>query len=443
MKKALAYVITVCLALLLVTEAQALDVNRKVLENGLVVLHAERRNLPLVMVTLLVKAGSMDEPAQKAGLANLAAGLLTEGTKSRSSTQLSEQVAFIGAKLGASAGADYSTITLSVLKRHVEKGFELFSDALLEPTFPPEEIRRRKDLIKASLIRREEEPSFLASRAFIKAVYGEHPYGRLLEGSPESIEKITRNEIVDFHSKRFLPNNSILSVVGDLGPEELDGLVETYLGRWAKKPVPAREGFTLPPPEHRVVEIDRDLTQANILLGHRGISRDHPDYYALAVMNYILGGGGFSSRLMDSVRDGMGLAYSIYSSASSQMEAGDFRVGVQTKNASADEVIKEILRQMKKMREEKVTKEELEDARSFLIGSFPRRLDTMRKIADFLSLVEFYGLGPDYPEKYRQYISNVTREDILRVAKIHLHPDKYVLVVVAGRPEAEVKGRPR
>jgi zinc protease len=441
MKKALACALTVCLALL-VTEAQALDVNRKVLENGLTLLHAERRNLPLVMVTLLVKAGSMDEPAERAGLANLAAGLLTEGTKNRSSTELSEEVAFIGAKLGASAGADYSTITLSVLKKHVEKGFELFSEVLIEPTFPPGEIRRRKDLIKASLMQREEAPSFLASRAFIKAVYGEHPYGRLLEGAPESLEKITRDEIVDFHSKRFLPNNSILSVVGDLGPEELDGLVESYLGRWAKKPVPVRGGFPLPPPERKVVKIDRDLTQANILLGHAGLGRDHPDYYALSVMNYILGGGGFSSRLMDTVRDEMGLAYSIYSSASSRMESGDFRVVAQTKNASANTVIKEIVEQMKKMREKKVTKEELEDARSFLIGSFPRRLDTMRKIADFLSLVEFYGLGPDYPEKYRQYISGVTREDILMAAKKHLYPDKYVLVVVASQSEADVQGRP-
>jgi zinc protease len=440
MKKALAYFISAVLFLAFSPcEATALEAKRKVLPSGLVVLHAENHNLPVVMLTLLVRAGSLDEPPEKAGLAFLTAALMREGTANRTSTRISEEVDFIGAGLGVSAGADYSTVTLSVLKKHLEKGFEIFSDVLLNPTFPPREISRIKEQTRASLKQREESPAFLASRAFNREVFGPHPYGRLLEGSPETIEAVTRDDMAGFHSEYFVPGNSILSVAGDITGKELDRAINKYLVGWRRKPVPAGTHPSPPPPSHHVVRIDRDLTQANILLGHLGARRDNPDHYALSVMNYILGGGGFSSRLMDSIRDRMGLAYSVYSSFSSNKDAGAFRVSVQTKNASASTVIEEILRQIRAVMEEKVAVEELEDAKAYFIGSFPRRLDTNRKIADFMGVVEFYGLGLDYPEKYPSYIMSVTRDDVLRVASKYLHPENYVLVVVAKQSEAALE----
>jgi zinc protease len=424
------------------TSAHALEVDRKVLPNGLVVLHAERHNLPLVMVTLLVRAGSIDEPGDRGGLANLTTSLLTEGTQGRSSKEISEEAEFIGAKLGASAGADFSTVTLSVLKKDVRKGFDLFSDILLDPSFPPEEIDRKKELIKGSLRQKEEDPSFLAGRAIKREVFGSHPYGRLVQGSPGSIDRITRDEILRYYSGNFLPNNSILSVVGHLGATELDGLIKDFLGKWEKKRLPPRVHPAVEPMGKKVVLIDKDLTQANILIGHQGIRRDNPDYYALGIMNYILGGGGFSSRLMGSIRDEMGLAYSVYSYFSSNVEAGMFQAGVQTKNESANTVIEEILRQMTIIREQVVSASELDDAKAFLVGSFPRRLDTMRKIADFLARVEFHGLGLDYPDRYPELINSVTKADVLRVAGKYLDPEKYVLVVVARQSEANVKDSP-
>jgi zinc protease len=436
MKRVLLFILAF---LVFCSSVSALEINREVLPNGLVVLHVERHNLPLVMVTLLVKAGSLDEP--KEGLAYLTASLLTEGTKNRSSTMISEEIEFIGANLGASARRDYTTLSLSVLKKNLGKGFEIFSDVLLNPTFLEEEIERKKELTKSSLRQDEESPLFLAQRAFRKEVYGEHPYGRILRGSAEAINAIKRDDIVEFYSDYFLPNNSILSVVGDITPQELDALIKEYLGGWQKKPVPSRRSLPVRRVSKKVVKIDRELTQASIVLGHLGIRRDNPDYYALSVMNYILGGGGFSSRLMASIRDRMGLAYDVHSFFSSNKEPGVFQVMVQTKNESANTVIKEIIRQIKKIRQEGVTDKELEDAKAYLTGSFPRRLDTMRRIADFLAVVEFYGLGLDYIDKYPEYINAVTREDVLRVAREYLDPENYVLVVVAKQSEAKVEAQ--
>jgi len=425
---------------LLPTDVYALDVNKKLLGNGLTVLHSEKHNIPIVMVTMIVKAGSLDEPKEKAGLADLVAELLDEGTKNRKSSEISEEIEFIGASLGASAGSDYTTITLSVLKKDVEKGFELFSDIVLNPIFPQEELDRKRELIKGSLKQREEDPSFLAERAFKKAVYGEHPYGRLVEGSVETLSAITREDLVRFHSRYFIPNNAILSVVGDLTPDELNSLIKKYLGSWKIAEMPEKQINPMSEERTRkVVKIEKDVTQANIIIGHLGISRDNPDYYAVSVMNYILGGGGFSSRLMQRIRDDMGLAYNVHSFFMPGKEKGVFQAGVQTKNESANTVIAEILKQIERMREEEVSDAELADAKAYLTGSFPRRLDTNRKIADFLATVEFYSLGLDYAEKYPSYINAVTKEDVLRVAKKYLDPENFSLVVVANQGKAELK----
>jgi zinc protease len=417
----------------------ALNVTRTALENGLIVLHSEKHSLPIVMVTLLVKAGPLNESTDKAGLANLTAELLTEGTKNRTSTDVSEEIEFIGASLDTSVGSDYTTISLSVLKKDINKGFELFSDILLNPVFPEKEIERKKELVKGFLRHREEDPSFLAERAFKKEVFGEHPYGRPIEGSVETIKNIKRKDLTTFYSKYFLPNNSILSIVGDLTEEELNSLIKKYLSGWKKADLLETTKGSDRKKIKRVIKIDKDLTQANIILGHIGISRDDPDYYAVSVMNYILGSGGFSSRLMQSIRDEMGLAYDVNSFFAPNKEKGVFQIEAQTKNESTNIVVSEILKQMEKIRKEYISDEELSDAKSYLTGSFPRRLDTDRKIADFLAAAEFYNLGMDYVEKYPVYINSVTKEEVLRVARKYLDPENYVLVVVANQKEVFLK----
>jgi zinc protease len=418
----------------------AFNVNRSVLPDGLILLHSENHNLPIVMVTLVVKAGQTDETAEKAGLANLTAELLSEGTGTRSSTAISEETDFIGASLGVSAGTDYTTITLSVLKKDLNKGFELFSDILLNPSFPSHEIERKKDQIKGSLKQREEEPSFLAERAFRKGVFGDHPYGRLVEGSVETIDSIRRDDIAGFHKNFFLPNNSILSVAGDISAGELSVLLQKFLDGWkpgapSPRVVKPAEGIKT----RKVIKIEKDLTQANIIFGNSGISRGDPDYYAVSVMNYILGGGGFSSRMMQSIRDKMGLAYDVHSFFAANRDTGFFQAGLQTKNETANTAIDELIKQIEKMKSEEVSDEELSEAKAYLTGSFPRRLDTNRKIADFLAAAEFYNLGLDYDKKYPNYINSVTKQDVLRVAKKYLTPETGVLVVVADQKKAQMK----
>lgn len=417
--------------------AHALEFKKQVLPNGLTVLHAERHNPAVVMVTLLIKASPLNEPEDKAGIAYITARLLTEGTSKRKSAEISEEIEFIGASMDASTASDYTTVSLSVLKKDIEKGFDFFSDVLLNPSFPEDEIRRKKDMIKGSLRQSEDDPSFVAERAFIKEVFGGHPYGRLVNGSIESIDNIGRDDIVNFYRKYYLPDNAILSVVGDLTSGELDAITAKYLGAWqsgagGRKPeVGSHTGKGNR--GKKIVLIDKDVTQATILFGHAGISRNNPDYYAASVMNYILGGGGFASRLMKSVRDEMGLAYSIYSFFSANKEQGQFEVSVQTKNESASTVIKEITRQIKNIRTEPVSDQELKDAKAYLTGSFPRRFETSRSIADFLAAQQFYNLGDDYIEKYASYIKAVTKEDVLKAARKYLSAEDYVLVTVGNK----------
>jgi zinc protease len=436
--------ISVCLVFICLgvfsSDSSALNVNRAVLQNGLTLLHSENHSLPIVMVTLIIKTGQLDEPEEQAGLGNLVAELMTEGTKNRTSKDISEGIDFIGASLDASASNDYMTLKLSVLKKDIQKGFELFADVLLNPTFLQSELDRKRELIKGFLRQSEEEPSFVANREFRKAVFGDYPYGRLVEGSAETLDSMQRDDLVKFYSEHYLPNNAILSLSGDLSPDEVSSLIDKYLCEWKEAELLLnREQKIKAELSKKVIKIDRDLTQANIVFGGVGISRNDPNYYAVSVMNYILGGGGFSSRLIQTVRDDMGLAYDIHSIFDANKETGFFQVGVQTKNESANITIHEILKQLNLIKTETVSDEELAEAKSYLTGSFPRRLDTNRKIADFLALVEFYGLGIDYAEKYPQYINSVTKDDVLRVARKYLPTEQYILVVVANQDKAQLK----
>jgi zinc protease len=416
--------------------ADALDIKKEKLPNGLTILYVERHELPIVMATLLVKASPLEEETAKAGTANLTARMLTEGTATRKSANISSEIEFIGGSLDAATSSDYTTVSLSILKKDVDKGFDLFSDVVLHPSFPADELARKKELIKGSLKQREEDPSFVAGKEFIKDLFGPHPYGRLVEGSVASISSIEKDDLVNFYDALYRPENAILAVVGDISPEELKKLLNRYFASW-KSGEKKAAGIPLlspaAPKQSRVDVIDRDVTQASIFFGGLGISRDNPDYYAVSVMNYVFGGGGFASRLMKVIRDEMGLTYSINSFFAASKYPGRFEVEVQTKNESAGRVIEEMLKQIKIIKSDPISEQELRDAKDYLVGSFPRRLETSRKIADFLVAVQYYNLGDDYIDKYREYIEKVSREDVLRIAQKYLDDKNYVLVVVGNK----------
>jgi len=413
---------------------------REILANGITLLHSEKTGLPIVTVMIAIRAGSIAEPPEKAGLANLTADLLNEGTQTRSSREISDAIEFVGGSLSTSGGADYVTVSLSVLKKDIGLGFDLMSDIILNPAFSDDEVQRRKTSIKNTIIQQKEDPSIIASRAFAKAVFGKYPYGRPIEGTEESLDRINREDILTFHREYYVPNNTIMSVVGDIGKDELQALLEKYFMKWQRgeqKEIPLPELALKEKPE--VIEIQKKLVQATVLFGHLGISRNNPDYYAVSVMNYILGGGGFASRLMDNIRDNKGLAYDVHSSFSAEKYAGSFEVGLQTKNEAANRVLEEIFREIERIRTEPVSDGELSDAKSYLTGSFPLRIDSNRKIAGVLTSVEYYGLGLDYVDNYPKYIGTVTKDDILRVAQKYLHTGSYVLVVVGDLEKAALR----
>jgi zinc protease len=412
---------------------------RAEMQNGLTLVVAERPMLPMVTVEVLIKAGSLRESKEKAGLANLTAELLPLGTASRTAPEISETIEFVGGGLSASASRDLASVSLTVLKRDLDLGLELLADVLLRPAFRQEEIARKVQELQGSIQRKQEDPGTVVREAFASTLFGERPYGRPVEGTEESLPGITRKDLVEFHQRYYVPNNSILAAAGDVTLEEMQRALEKHLRGWSRKDIPSLEVSAVSPPASlQVVKIDREVTQANVVWGHLGIERKNPDYYTLSVMNLILGGGGLTSRLMRSIREERGWAYDVHSFFSARRLPGAFQVSLQTKNETAGSAIEEVLRQIRDIRENGVTTKELEEAKGFMTGSFPLRFETNRQVVSFLAGVEFYGLGMDYPERYPEIIRAVTREDVLRVARRYLHPDRGILVVVADPAEAKI-----
>jgi zinc protease len=411
-------------------------VQRMVLPNQLVLLVCEEHSLPFVTFQLLIDSGSRKDPPGEEGLAYLTARGLLLGTSAKTVNVINEELDFMGASLSASSGRDYATLSLRVLKKDLEKGFDLFMGALTQPVFPEEDIRREVEKILASIQSSEDQPEEVAEREFLKTLFPTHPYGHPVEGTKESIPKLTREGIHQFYRTYYHPNHSILTVAGDVTDIEAKTKLLPQLEKWLMAEIPETPFVSTFTKEQKTVKIDRPITQANIILGHAGVKRENPDFYALTVMNYILGGGGFASRLFEEIRNKRGLAYSVASFFDPGKYPGSFQVVLQTKNSSAREAISLILQQIELIRKEPVSEKELEGAKKYLIGSFPMRLDTQGKLVNFLTQVEYFGLGLDYPEKYPSLIKSVSQEEVLRVAKKYLDPKNYILVIVANLKEA-------
>ena len=433
MKKFLGLFSVLSICLLAVPATANMVPQRSVLGNGMILLTSEQRALPMVSIELLIDAGSRHDMPKQEGLANLTARLLTYGTQRRTALQISETLDFIGAGLSAGCGEDLATVSMTVLKKDLATGLELLAEVLTLSTFPQEEIDRQKQSIIASIKAREENPGDIAQRRFAAALYPQSPYGRPVEGSEASVKGLEQQSLRAFYERYYRPNRTILSVVGDISHQEIARALNEAFRSW-----PKGEPATAPVAPSKVgtgetLRVNKELTQANIILGHEGVGRENPDYYAIQVMNYILGGGGFSSRTLDSIRNERGLAYSVYSYFSAEKGHGTFELVMQTKNETALEAIRIAKAEIRRMREELVTEQELSDAKDYLTGSFPLRFDTNRKVANFLAQVEYFQLGLDYPERYADFIKKVTREDVQHVAQKYLKPDTLITVIVANQ----------
>jgi zinc protease len=416
-----------------VTAEAALAPQRTVLDNGIVLLSSEQRALPMVSIELLIEAGSRLDEDGRQGLANLAARLLTYGTKRRTAVQISETLDFLGANLSTGCTENLASVSLTVLKKDLGAGLALLAEVLMESSFPKEEIERQKQAVIAALRAREEDPGAVADRAFAAALFPKSPYGRPVEGTEATVKGITQSALREFYGRYYRPNRTIMAVVGDVSAGEIADALDKAFGSWRKglpsdaPPVPAGSSPAT------TIRINKPLTQANIIMGHRGVTRDNPDYYAIQVMNNILGGGGLTSRIMDSIRNERGLAYSVYSFFSADKSHGAFQLVMQTKSDSALEAIRIARQELERMRRQPVSEQELNDAKDYLTGSFPLRFDTTRKVANFLAQVEFFQLGLDYPDRYAALIGKVTREDVLQAANRYIHPEQLITVVVGDQ----------
>ena len=413
---------------------------RFIAPNGMTVLVLEQHFLPIVEIHALIKAGAAQDPPEKAGVANLVASLLDEGTTTRSSKQLAEQIDFVGGSLAVQAGEDYTTASARTLKKDIDLGFTLLADILQHPAFPKQEFERVRSQILGEISSDNDDPGHVAMKTFNQLVFQNHPYRWPVNGTEETLSKITLAEVQSFYTKEYLPNQVILTIVGDVTAEQATTLVQTHFGSWKKGVVPSRAVKKPPAIDKKTVQlVEKDLTQSTIVIGHPGISRTNPDFYAVTVMNHILGAGGFSSRLMDSIRDKQGLAYGIMSHYDARVMPGSFWINLQTRTETTNQAISGVLIEMKAIREAPVSDQELADAKAFLMGSFPLRLDSTSKLAQVLAQVEFFGLGFDYFSQYPKWIERVTKEDVQRVAKQYLDPQHYALVVVGNIAKAKVR----
>lgn len=414
--------------------------------NSVAVILSEEHSLPFVTLKLLLEAGSSKDPPGEGGLSFITARALLLGTQQRTATQINEELDSLGIVLDASPGRDFIVLNLRVLKKDLDKGIQLLFEVLLRPTFPEDEVRREIVKTMAEIQAEEDDPGSVGEKAFRKALFNDSPYGHPVEGTRESLARLTRDSVQRFYSTHYSPEKAIIAVVGDIGIDEVRTKILPCIGTWQARSVPQvpyKASYEKGP---KTITIDRQITQANIIMGHKGVSRGNPDYYALSVMNYILGSGMFSSRLMKEIRDKRGLAYSVGSLFEAGKHPGSFQVILQTKNTSAREAISLAIKEIERIRSGPVSGKELEEARKYLIGSFPLRLDSQARLAGFFIQTEYYGLGLDYPQKYPVLIGSVSAEDVLRVAKKYLHPESIITVIVgnikAVSPDSSQESRP-
>jgi len=418
---------------------RAFDVHSHTLPNGLKVLLVENSSIPTVSLTASVLTGARYDPESKAGLAIMVSRLLDEGTATRTSLEIADAIESVGGSIETDGSFERIMATASVLNKDVDLGLELLADLLIRPVFPQEFVDKEKERTLAEIQSAQDRPQVVAGWAFNELVYQKHPLHRPSHGYPETVEKITRADLLDFHSRFFVPNNVLLSMVGDFQVKDLLPKVEKFFGGWVSKPVvfPTYEN-PVRQTAKRTKFVTMPAQQLNIYLGHLGITRTNSDYYALQVLDTILGGGaGFTARIPQRLRDELGLAYTTFASITmtAGMDPGRFIAFIGTSPANMKLATEGLINEIRRIIEEPVTAQELQDAKDYLTGSFVFAFESSPQIARFLVHAEVYGLGFDYVEKYPEYICAVTVEEISRVARKYLDSENYTLVVVG--PVAE------
>jgi zinc protease len=406
---------------------------RVMLKNGLTVIVMPTHRLPLVDLRLVVRAGAVNDPEGKEGLASLAADLLTQGAGSRSARQIADDIAFVGGTLQSFASTEQIVVTCEVLTKDLPTGLELFRDVIVTPSFPAEEFARKKDEALGALASQKSDPGSVANVALGPFLFGKSPLAHPALGWEKSVAALTRDDAAAFHGRYVRPDNSLLAVVGDVDPQKVVADLERAFAQWkpsgekfgdAYRPVPQARG-------HQVLIVNKpEVTQTQIRMACMGVPRNHPDYYPIVVANTILGAG-FTSRLVDEIRVNQGLTYSISSRFGMYRGTGTFGVSTFTRNETLRKTVDATLGVIRKLQDQGPSDEELAKAKRYLTGQFPLGLQAPDALAAQILNVEFYGLEPDYLEGFAKRIDTVTMDDCRRALKSYFCVDDLKILVVS------------
>ncbi|HVR98428.1 MAG TPA: pitrilysin family protein [Thermoanaerobaculia bacterium] len=409
------------------------DFQRTQLRNGLIVYAARLQGPPLISLEMEFPAGGQNDPGDRGGLATLTASLIDEGTERRGALEIAAQVERIGGYLTTGADWDVGYLAVGCLSQHLPESLDLLAEVVTSPTFPEEEIERLRRQRLAELLRRSQDPSFLADERLAREIYRGTVYAHSLLGDEESVSAISRPEVLAFYRRRYRLHGASLIAVGDLDPEGIVRQVEEAFGegdRSAGEEPRVPEIRPQPFPGVAVHIVDRPgAAQTELRLGHMGISRNDPDYIPLLTLNALLGGK-FTSRINLNLRERHGYTYGAFSRFVGRLGPGPFVVNAAVATEVAGAATCEALGELRRIREEPVEPAELEETLSYMIGVFPYTLQTIGDLAKRLETLATYGLPDDYFNRYLERLARVTREELLEVAQRHLHPDRIAVVAV-------------
>lgn len=417
----------------------ALNIQSWTLDNGARVLFVENHTIPMLDVSIDFDAGDRRDPAGKSGVAALTNAMLARGVHQGASAaepalneaQISDGFADIAAQRGNRVEGDRAGLTLRTLTTERDAAIALLSRVLSQPSFPADLLERDKARTIAAIRESLTKPEVIADRVFDKLLYGSHPYGD--NPSPESIGAITRDDLAAFYAKHYVANRAVIAMIGDATRADADRIARQLTARLAQgAPLPDLPPVTIAAGSEQ--RIAHNSAQAHILIGEPALTRHDPDYFALMVGNYTLGGGGFVSRLMNQVREKRGLAYGVYSYFEPLAQPGPFQIGLQTKSDQADEALKIVRETVAGFLREGPTEAELAAAKDNLIGGFALRLDSNRKLLENVAMIGFYGLPLDYLDTWTDNVARVTAAQIRAAFKRKLQMDQLSTVVVGATP---------
>jgi zinc protease len=412
------------------------------LSNGLGLVVVEDKRLPLISFRLAFRAGDANDPEGLPGLSDMMSHLLTEGTANRTSRQIAEEVERFGATLAVGSSSDFSTVAASTLSVYADEILTLLADVTLGATFPQNEIDLARENTKQLLIQQRAQPNFLASERMSQVMFGKHPYSRL-SPTPETLDAMNRENLSRFRESTYIPNNAVLLVVGDVKREEIVARIAELFGDWKPGTLPDLN-FPAPPKRsaRAIYVVDRPgSAQSNIVIANAGITRTDADYFPLLLMHTILGANA-SSRLFMNLREEKGYTYGAYSNLDARRLAGTFRATAEVRTPVTGASLHEFFYELNRIRDEAVSAEELKNAKAYLSGVFPIRIETQDGLIDQLVSIRMYNLPSDYLETYREQINRVAAKDIQRVAQSYVVPERAAVVIVGDAAEISEQVKP-